>query len=49
MKLNQQKSILILELPSNLWRVNLEGFKMETNITKPKQSELEAAVIAFLS
>jgi hypothetical protein len=33
----------------NLWRVNLEGFKMETNITKPKQSELEAAVIAFLS
>jgi hypothetical protein len=33
----------------NLWRVNLEGFKMETTITKPKQSELEAAVIAFLS
>ena len=33
----------------NLWRVNLEGFKMKTNITKPNQAELERAVIAFLS
>jgi hypothetical protein len=33
----------------NLWRVNIEGIKMETTITKHKQSELESAVIAFLS
>ena len=33
----------------NLWRVNLNSFKMETTITKPSKEELEAAVLAFLS